>query len=95
MRGQTQSRQDEGALKNRLTHLETRFTGLVEAFATASEMQDPYASGHQRRVAQLSGAIAEQMGFSQDRVEGMKIMGYLHDSARSPYPQRSLTKWDC
>ena len=92
MRGQTQSRQDEGALKNRLTQLETRFTGLVEAFAAASEMQDPYASGHQRRVARFSGAIAEQMGFSQDRVEGMKIMGHLHDVGKVAIPSEILNK---
>ena len=79
LQGYTQSRQEEEVLQSQLAHLATRFTGLVEAFATASEMQDPYASGHQRRVAQLSGGIAEQLGFSQDRVEGMKIMGYLHD----------------
>ena len=92
MQGQTQRRQDEGALKNRLTQLETRFTGLVEAFAVASEIQDPYASGHQRRVAQLSCAIAEQMGFSQDRVAGMKIMGCLHDVGKVAIPSEILNK---
>ena len=88
MQGHTQSRQDEGVLQNRLTQLKTRFTGLVEAFSTASEMQDPYAAGHQQRVAQLSCAMAEQMGFSQDRVEGMKIMGYLHDVGKVAIPFR-------
>jgi len=92
MQGQTQSRQDEEALKNQLTHLETRFTRLVEAFSVASEMQDPYASGHQQRVAQLSCAIAEQMGFSQDRVEGMKIMGCLHDVGKVAIPSEILNK---
>lgn len=92
MQGQTQSRQDEGALKNRLTHLETRFTGLMEAFSVASEIQDPYASGHQRRVAQLSCAIAEQLGFSPDRLEGMKIMGYLHDVGKVAIPSEILNK---
>lgn len=92
MQSQTQSRQDEGALKNRLTQLETRFIKLAEAFSTASEMQDPYAAGHQRRVAQFSGAIAEQMGFSQDRVEGLKIMGHLHDVGKVAIPSEILNK---
>ena len=64
----------------------------MEAFSVASEMQDPYASGHQRRVAQLSCAIAEQMGFSPDRVEGMKIMGYLHDVGKVAIPSEILNK---
>lgn len=92
MHGYTQSRQEDEIMKSQLAHLETRFTGLVAAFSTASEMQDPYASGHQRRVAQFSGAIAEQMGFSQDRVEGMKIMGYLHDVGKVAIPTEILNK---
>ena len=92
MHGYTQSRQEEEVMKSQLAQLETRFTGLVAAFSTASEMQDPYASGHQRRVAQFSCAIAEQMGFSQDRVEGMKIMGYLHDVGKVAIPSEILNK---
>ena len=64
---------------NQVTQPETCLKGLVKVFSTASEMQDPYASGHQRRVAQLSVAIAQELGFSPDRVEGMEIMGLLHD----------------
>lgn len=90
--GYTQSRQDDEVLQSQFTQLETRFIKLVDAFAIASEMQDPYASGHQRRVAQLSGGIAEQMGFSQDRVEGMKIMGYLHDVGKVAIPSEILNK---
>ncbi len=90
--GYPQSRQEDEVLQSQFTHLETRFIRLVEAFATASEMQDPYASGHQRRVAQFSGAIAEQMGFSQDRVEGLKIMGYLHDVGKAAIPSEILNK---
>jgi HD-GYP domain-containing protein (c-di-GMP phosphodiesterase class II) len=92
LQGQTKSRQDEVALKIRLTQLETRFIRLVEAISVGSEMQDPYASGHQQRVAQHSCAIAEQMGFSQDRVEGMKIMGCLHDVGKVAIPSEILNK---
>jgi PAS domain S-box-containing protein len=90
--GYTQSRQEDEVLKSQLTQLETRFIKLAEAFAASSEMQDPYASGHQGRVAQLAGAIAEQMGFSQDQVEGMKIMGYLHDVGKVAIPSDILNK---
>lgn len=74
-----QSQQNEAALEGKVTQLEACLTGLVKAFSAASEMQDPYASGHQRRVAQLSMAIAQELGFTPDRVEGMEIMGLLHD----------------
>ncbi len=68
---------EEACIKG--TQLETCLKGLVKAFSIASEMQDPYATGHQRRVAQLSVAIARELGFSPDRVEGIEIMGLLHD----------------
>ena len=88
----TQSRQSEAALKNQVTQLETCLTGLVKAFSTAAEMQDPYASGHQRRVAQLSVAIARELGFSPDRVEGMEMMGLLHDIGNVAIPPMILNK---
>ena len=72
-------RQNEPACINQVPQPETCLKGLVKVFSTASEMQDPYASGHQRRVAQLSVAIAQELGFSPDRVEGLEIMGLLHD----------------
>ncbi len=92
MQAYTRSRQEDEVLHSQLAQLETRFTGLVEAFSVASEMQDPYAPGHQRRVAQLSCGIAEQMGFSPDRVAGLKIMGQLHDVGKVAIPSEILNK---
>lgn len=79
MHPDTQSRPSETVLKDQVTQLEACLTGLVKAFSAASEMQDPYATGHQRRVAQLAVAIGQELGFSPDRVEGLEIMGLLHD----------------
>ncbi len=92
MQGYTLRRQEEEIAKDQLTRLERRFTGLVEVFSAASEIQDPYSAGHQRRVAQMSCGIAEQMGFSPDRVAGMKIMGYLHDVGKVAIPSEILNK---
>ena len=87
-----QSRQNEAALKNQVADLETCLTGLAKAFSNAAEMQDPYASGHQRRVAQLAVAIAQELGFSPDRVEGMEMMGLLHDIGNAAIPPMILNK---
>ncbi len=88
----TQGQQDEESFKNKITQLENCLTGLVKAFSTASEMQNPYASGHQKRVAQLAVAIAREMGFSPDRVEGVNIMGFLHDIGSVAIPSIFLNK---
>jgi len=88
----TQGQQDEESLKNKITQLENCLTGLVKAFSTASEMQNPYASGHQKRVAQLAVAIAREMGFSPDLVEGVNIIGFLHDIGSVAMPSIFLNK---
>lgn len=88
----TQGQQDEESLKNKITQLENCLTGLVKAFSTASEIQNPYASGHQKRVAQLAVAIAREMEFSLDRVEGVNIMGFLHDIGSVAMPSMFLNK---
>jgi len=88
----TQGQQDEESFKNKITQLENCLTGLVKAFSTASEMQNPYASGHQKRVAQLAVAIAREMGFSPDQVEGVNIMGFLHDIGSVAMPSMFLNK---
>ncbi len=77
---------------DRIGRLESCLAGLVGAISTAAELQDPYAAGHQRRVAQLAGGIAQQLGFSPERVEGLKIMGYLHDIGKVALPAGILSK---
>jgi HD-GYP domain-containing protein (c-di-GMP phosphodiesterase class II) len=87
-----QSGPNEAALKNQVTRLEICLAGLVKAFSNAVEMQDPYASGHQRRVAQLAVAIAQELGFSGDRLAGMELMGLLHDIGNAAIPPMILNK---
>ncbi len=88
----TQSRPSEAALKNRVSQLQTCLTGLVKAFSTAAEMQDPYASVHQSRVAQLAAAIGRELGLSSDRIEGLEVMGLLHDIGNVAIPPWILAK---
>ena len=88
----TQTRQEEKALENRVARLEACLSGLIGSFAAATEMQDPYASGHQRRVADLAAAIARELGFSPDRVEAVTVMGFLHDIGKVALPQNILRR---
>jgi HD-GYP domain-containing protein (c-di-GMP phosphodiesterase class II) len=92
MQAYTRNRQEDEVLQGQLAKLEARFIGLVTAFSVAAEMQDPYSAGHQQRVAQLACGIGEQMGFSPDRVAGMKIMGQLHDVGKVAIPPGILNK---
>jgi putative nucleotidyltransferase with HDIG domain/PAS domain S-box-containing protein len=84
--------EEEEVLKSELAHMKSCFTGLVKVFSTALEMQDPYATGHQKRVAQLSVALAEEMGFTSDRLAGLNIAALLHDIGNVAIPSHILNK---
>ncbi len=52
---------------------------IVKAFSSAVEIKEPYTAGHQKRVAELSEAIAKEMGIDKERLEGIKVAALLHD----------------
>ncbi|MGB9720924.1 MAG: HD domain-containing phosphohydrolase [bacterium] len=66
--------------------------GVVNALASAVEKRDPYTAGHQRRVAQLSCAIAKEMGLGDDVIKCLNISGILHDIGKIYVPAEILSK---
>jgi putative nucleotidyltransferase with HDIG domain len=66
--------------------------GTVSALSTAVEMRDPYTAGHQLRVSRLGCAIAAELGLSNERIEGMQVMGFLHDIGKIIVPAEILSK---
>ncbi|MEA1961695.1 MAG: HD domain-containing phosphohydrolase [Bacillota bacterium] len=64
----------------------------VKSLVALLEIRDPYTAGHQRRVAQLACAIATQMGLSKHRIEGLAVMGNLHDLVKITVPAEILSK---
>jgi len=80
--------------KLRISHekLEKMVEGAVNAIATMAEMRDPYTAGHQRRVAKLAMAIAEEMGFEKTKCEIIRIAATLHDIGKTYIPAEILSK---
>jgi len=89
--GRERQREEEN-LKSLVSRLERGFSGLVEAFAHAVEMKYLQKTGHQRRVAQLAVAIAREMGFSLNRLKGIKVAALLHDIGKIALPTEILSK---
>jgi HD-GYP domain-containing protein (c-di-GMP phosphodiesterase class II) len=88
----THRKETEGALKNSLAQLHRTLKSTVTALSATVETRDPYTSGHQRRVALLTGAISRGMGFSEDQLEGMQALGLLHDIGKVAVPAEILSK---
>lgn len=82
----------EDALKESLGNLRKTLDGTVRALATTIEMRDPYTAGHQRRVAQLSCAIGRKMGFDEEFIGGLEVIGFLHDIGKIIVPAEILSK---
>ncbi|MBM4301023.1 MAG: PAS domain S-box protein [Deltaproteobacteria bacterium] len=82
----------EAEARQSLEKLREALEGTVSAVAGIVEMRDPYTAGHQQRVAQLACAIAREMGFSSERLEGMRVLGCLHDIGKISIPAEILSK---
>ncbi len=87
-----QRKQAEWKLRSSVRRLEKTLDGTVSALAAMAEKRDPYNAGHQRRVARLAGAVAEQMGLSEDRTGGIIIAASMHDIGKISVPAELLSK---
>jgi len=65
---------------------------VIKTLSTTVELRDPYTAGHQRRVAQIAVAIAQELGLSQERQESLRIACTLHDIGKIVVPAEILSK---
>lgn len=62
----------------------------VTAIAATVEMRDPYTAGHQRRVAKLAAAMAQELGMDAERIKGVHMAGIVHDIGKIHVPAEIL-----
>lgn len=79
-------------LRETHTQLARALNATVNALASTIEMRDPYTAGHQRRVAKLACAIAEELHFSRERVDTIRMAGLIHDIGKIGVPSEILSK---
>ncbi len=82
----------EKKLEQTSTHLRQALNESIETIAKISELRDPYTSGHQKRVAKLAVAIAQELKLPERMIEGIKVTGYLHDLGKLAIPAEILSK---
>lgn len=75
-----------------LLALERAMEDMVWAIAGTVEMRDPYTAGHQRRVAELSRAIGQELGLSEDRLHATALAAMIHDLGKINVPAEILTR---
>ena len=80
------------SVEESLKNLRKALNGTVKALANTLESKDPYTAGHQRRVVKLACALARELGKSPHYIEGMRVMGFLHDLGKIAIPGEILSK---
>lgn len=80
-----ESRQNAAKLSKTL--LET-----IGTIGSALEKRDPYTAGHQRQVAKLAHAIAQEMKLAPEVVEGIYMGGLIHDVGKIYVPAEILSR---
>ena len=92
IRDVSERKKAEERLRQSYRELRVTFQAAIKALSSAFEMRDPYTAGHQERVTRLAVAIAQEMGLDEDRVEGIRIAGTVHDIGKMSIPAEILTK---
>jgi putative two-component system response regulator len=81
----------ERKLRETEERLRKTLEDTIRALASAVELRDPYTAGHQRRVSDLSCAIASELGLSSDQIDGLRLAGLVHDVGKIRVPAEILS----
>jgi HD-GYP domain-containing protein (c-di-GMP phosphodiesterase class II) len=68
------------------------FMGVLHALTQSIDAKDAYTRGHSQRVAELSRALAQKIGLSDEECERIYLSGLLHDVGKIGVPEAVLTK---
>jgi PAS domain S-box-containing protein/putative nucleotidyltransferase with HDIG domain len=88
----TEKMEMEAALEASMEKMSRVADETVKALASAVETRDRYTASHQRRVASLACAIAEEMGgIGTDQMKGIRTAAILHDIGKLHVPFELLS----
>jgi len=88
----TEQKKSEEELQKTLGRLRKSIDTTIQVLVSAVESRDPYTAGHQLRVADLARTIATEMGLPQDKIEGIRMAGSIHDIGKLSIPAEILSK---
>lgn len=86
----SQRKKAEEVLVMMAGNLEQTFEQTVTSISRMMEKRDPYTALHQRRVARLSAAIAEEMRLSAEQAKGVYFGALIHDIGKFFVPLEFL-----
>ena len=88
----TERKQGDEKLQQTLESLRKAVGTTIQVMVSAVEMRDPYTAGHQIRSADIARAIATEMGLPQEKIDGIRMAGSIHDIGKLSIPAEILSK---
>jgi HD-GYP domain-containing protein (c-di-GMP phosphodiesterase class II) len=88
----TKEKQMEKELLESYQRLKKTMDATIDTMSNIIEAKDPYTSGHQHRVCQLAVPLAQELGLSEDKIEGIRIASLIHDIGKIGLPTEILSK---
>jgi PAS domain S-box-containing protein len=88
----TERKRAEEKLQHILDRLNKAVGTTIQVLVSAVESRDSYTAGHQSRSADLACAIATEMGLAQEKIEGIRMAGIIHDIGKLSIPAEILSK---
>jgi putative nucleotidyltransferase with HDIG domain len=88
----TELKRSELELKENFKRLQMAMNSTINAMSLITESRDPYTAGHQKRVADLATAIAEEMGLSEESINIIHMASLIHDIGKIHIPAEILVK---
>lgn len=88
----TEKARAEDEIKRHIAQIEKAMHSTIDVIMTMGELRDPYTQGHEHRVGKIAATVAAAMGMDVNRIEGIRIAGYLHDVGKVIIPAEILAK---
>ncbi|HIE16750.1 MAG TPA: response regulator [Dehalococcoidia bacterium] len=82
----------EQKVKEQTDRIRQSFMNSITALATALEAKDAYTKGHSERVTRIAVAIAEELGFSHEQIDKIRLAGLVHDIGKIGISESILNK---
>ena len=64
----------------------------IRAISTIIEQRDAYTAGHQEGVVRIATAAARELGWNEDRIEGLRLAAQIHDIGKIAMPAEILNR---
>lgn len=88
----SERKQAEVLLAQEQTKIARQMYEVIDSLSNVIEARDPYTAGHQKRVTDLSVAIAHEMKLAPSLIDGIRFASQVHDIGKISIPTEILTK---